>query len=127
MDKQVPGERWRQLRAAAVATTEGQAQYEAGYQQAANYRQTMRLLDGMRRALGISQSELARRMAKAQPTVARLLRHGENPTLATIEETLRGLGLRGRLLIEPAAPDTATLTVEVGNKLVGAEESIPER
>ena len=111
--EQAPGARWKQLRAAAVATPEGQRRYDEGYRRAANYRQTMRLLDEVRRTLGISQSELARRMEKAQPTVARLLTHGENPTLASLEEVLRGLGVRGRLIIEPAEPGQDALTVEV--------------
>ncbi|MBI3974333.1 MAG: helix-turn-helix domain-containing protein [Chloroflexi bacterium] len=73
----------------------------------------MRLLDNVRKSLGISQSELARRMAKSQPTVARLLRHGENPTLVTLAEVLHALGLRGRLVIEEAEPGRSTLTVSV--------------
>ena len=117
MDKHAPGARWRQLRAEAVATPEGRRNYEAGYRRAAGYRQTMRLLDGVRQALGISQSALAQRMEKAQPTVARLLRHGQNPTLASPEEVLRGLGVRGRLVIERAEPGHSALTVEVNEDL----------
>ena len=119
MDKKAPGARWRQLQAEAVATPEGRRNYEAGYRHAVNYRQTMRLLDAVRQTLGISQTELAQRMDKAQPTVARLLRHGQNPTLASLEEVLRGLGVRGRLVIEPAEPGHSALTVEVNTELAG--------
>jgi predicted nucleotidyltransferase len=54
----------------------------------------MRIVDCMRRALAISQNELVRRQDRKQPTVARMLAHGENPALETLSEVLEALGLR---------------------------------
>src|SRR5258708_38566523 len=88
MASEVAGARWRQLRSKTQATVGGRESYEDGYKQAQSYRDTMQLLNGMRAALGISQSELARRLEKSQPTVARLLAHGENPTLSTLDQVL---------------------------------------
>jgi DNA-binding phage protein len=112
-DETGSGSRWRQLRTRVLATPEGQQRYAEGYQRAVSYQQTMALIDVLRRKLGISQSELARRMERAQPTVARLLRRGQNPTLASLEEVLRALGVHGRLIIEPGEADGSALTVEV--------------
>ena len=100
MSTTVPGARWQQLRSRNRSTPEGDRNYQAGYQQAQTYRNTMRLLNGMRSALGITQSELARRLEKSQPTVTRLLSHGENPTLETLDQVLRGLSIRRRLILE---------------------------
>lgn len=116
-----PGARWQQLRARVLASEEGRRAYQAGDRRAATYRQTMRMLDELRQALGITQAELARRMDRSQPTVARLLTQGENPTLASLEEVLRGLGLRGRLIIEEGEPGRGGLTVEVQDGPTGRQ------
>jgi DNA-binding phage protein len=113
MGMSIGGARWRQLRSRALATPEGQRHYNEGYQRTASYQQTMALVNDLRRKLGISQSELARRMERAQPTVARLLSRGRNPTLASLEEVLRALGVHGRLVIEPGTTNECALTVEV--------------
>jgi transcriptional regulator with XRE-family HTH domain len=72
--------------------------------QAADYTETLRVLDRAREALGVSQSELARRLRRKQPTVNRMLRSGTDHTLSTVDAFLRGLGLEGRLRIAKAAP-----------------------
>ena len=113
MPSSTAGARWRQLRSQALATPDGQRRYQEGYQRAVSYQQTMALINELRRRLGISQSELARRMERAQPTVARLLSRGRNPTLASLEEVLRALGVHGHLVIESGASSGSALTVEV--------------
>ncbi len=108
------GGRWAQLRARTLSTPEGTRNYEDGYRQARSYRETMRVLNTLRARLGVTQEELAARMHRRQPTVARLLTRVDNPTLGSLGEVLHGLGLRGRLVIEAAAPgDQDALIVEV--------------
>jgi transcriptional regulator with XRE-family HTH domain len=54
-----------------------------------------------RRTAGLSQQELARRLGTSQPVIARLEREGGNPTVRTLEQTLRATGHRLTLSIEP--------------------------
>ena len=108
------GARWAQLRARTLSTEEGARNYEDGYRQARSYRETMQVLNTLRARLGVTQQELAVRMHRRQPTVARLLTRVDNPTLGSLGEVLHGLGMRGRLVIEAAAPgDQDALIVEV--------------
>lgn len=129
MSTGVPGARWRQLRSRTLSTPEGEQNYQEGYQQAQTYRDTMRLLNTIRAALGISQTELAQRLEKSQPTVTRLLTHGENPTLATLDQILRGLGVRGRLVIETENIDASGigLVVEAKGMPLESYHSQPKR
>jgi len=89
-----------------VATPEGARAYGEGWLKAIDYRDTLRVLDRAREALGVSQSELARRLERRQPTVNRMLRKGTDHTLSTVDAFLRGLGLAGTLKIEKAARRT---------------------
>jgi transcriptional regulator with XRE-family HTH domain len=57
-----------------------------------------------RRSAGLTQAELARRLGVAQPVVARLETHAANPTVETLDRTLRATGHRLALAIEPHAP-----------------------
>jgi ribosome-binding protein aMBF1 (putative translation factor) len=120
MSTNTPGARWRQLRAKTLSTPQGRRSYDEGFQQAQTSRDTMRLIDSIRADLGVSRSELARRLDKSQPTVARLLTHGKNPTLDTVDQVLRNLGIRARLIIETGEPDFCGdgLVVEVKGKPV---------
>ena len=102
-NKRPGGARWAQLRERALATPEGAQAYGEGWLQADNFKDTLRVLDRAREALGVSQSELARRLERKQPTVNRMLRSGSDHTLATVDAFLRGLGLEGKLRIEKAA------------------------
>jgi transcriptional regulator with XRE-family HTH domain len=107
------------LRANTLSSPGRLEAYQEGYGQAQAYRDTMQLLNTVRVALGISQSELARRLERSQPTVARLLAHGENPTLSTLDQVLRSLGARGRLIIEAGTnePDENGLKIELADSL----------
>ena len=57
-----------------------------------------------RRSAGLTQAELARRLGVAQPVVARLETRTANPTVETLDRTLRATGHRLALAIEPHAP-----------------------
>lgn len=102
-DKRPGGARWAQLRERVTATPEGAHAYQEGWLQANDYRETLRVLDRAREALGVSQTELARRLQRKQPTINRMLRSGSDHTLSTVDAFLRGLGLEGKLRIEKAA------------------------
>ena len=101
--KKSGGARWAQLRDRVLATRKGAQAYGEGWLQANDYRDTLRVLDRAREALGVSQSELARRLERRQPTVNRMLRSGSDHSLSTVDAFLRGLGLAGTLRIEKAA------------------------
>jgi DNA-binding phage protein len=62
----------------------------------------IRTMDERRDSLGISKTELARRVGHNEAAVRRLLTAGGNPTLATVVEILMALGLV--LKVEEAAP-----------------------
>ena len=62
----------------------------------------IRTMDERRDSLGISKTELARRVGHNEAAVRRLLTAGGNPTLATVVEILSALGLV--LKVEEAAP-----------------------
>lgn len=59
------------------------------------------LLRHARRRAGLSQAELARRLGTSQAAVAKLERRRANPTVATLERTLRATGHR----LELSAPE----------------------
>lgn len=102
-NKRAGGARWAQLRDRVLATPQGAQAYGEGWLQADDYKDTLRVLDRAREALGVSQSELARRLQRTQPTVNRILRSGSDHSLSTVDAFLRGLGLSGTLRIERAA------------------------
>ena len=102
-NKRSGGARWAQLRDRVLATPQGAQAYGEGWLQADDYKDTLRVLDRAREALGVSQSELARRLQRTQPTVNRMLRSGSDHSLSTVDAFLRGLGLAGTLRIERAA------------------------
>jgi DNA-binding phage protein len=62
----------------------------------------IRIMDERRDSLGISKTELARRVGHNEAAVRRLLTAGGNPTLATVVEILTALGLV--LKVEEATP-----------------------
>jgi transcriptional regulator with XRE-family HTH domain len=68
-----------------------------------------------RRAAGLTQAALARRMGTAQPTIARLERGDyQGYSLATLAKAARALGCRLRVELEPArvsepSPERQTL------------------
>lgn len=106
-NKRPGGARWAQLRERVLATPQGAQAYGEGWLQADDYKDTLRVLDRAREALGVSQSELARRLERKQPTVNRMLRSGSDHSLSTVDAFLRGLGLAGKLRIEKAAPKSS--------------------
>lgn len=111
MDRKVGGARWRQLRERVLARPGAREQYDDARLEIADYRETLRMLDTVRKALGVSQTELARRLRKRQPTISRMLREPTDHGLSTVDELLRGLGLRGTLVIERERSGRAGLGV----------------
>ena len=59
------------------------------------------LIREVRLRSGLTQRELADRLGKAQATVAKLERHGANPTLATLDEAMHATGHRLELRAVP--------------------------
>jgi transcriptional regulator with XRE-family HTH domain len=65
---------------------------------------TASLLKEARKRAGLTQSELGRRLGISQGAVAKLERLRANPTIATLEDALRGTGQRLVLTTEPVRP-----------------------
>ncbi len=61
------------------------------------------LIRSSRLESGLTQAELATRMGTSQAVIARLERHGSNPTVATLDRALRAAG-RTLSLSAVAAP-----------------------
>ncbi len=57
-----------------------------------------------RRAAGLTQAELARRMGTTQSAVARLEREGANPRLATLREAVRATGRHLDVVVDDYPP-----------------------
>lgn len=78
--------------------------------------------------LGISQTELTRHLEKSQPTVARLIAHGEKPTLAILDQVLCSLCARGRLIIDLTEGDTSRngLVVELKGSQLDLSSDRPD-
>jgi transcriptional regulator with XRE-family HTH domain len=62
------------------------------------------LLKDTRHKAGITQAELASRLGVSQAAIAKLERPDANPTIATLEDTLRTVGQRLVLTVEPLRP-----------------------
>lgn len=69
-----------------------------------------RTLTDARRAAGLTQAELARRLGTSQPAVAKLERPGANPTVRTLDRALRASGHRLELGA-PRVPVTVDVTL----------------
>jgi len=68
------------------------------------------LIGDARRAAGLTQAELAERLGVSQSAIAKLEREGCNPTVETLDRTLRAAGFRLQLI----APAWSTATGEPG-------------
>ena len=70
----------------------------------------LQVLEEARKALNVSEKELAERMGVQRPTVTRLFNVAHpNPTLDTIADILRALGLQAEIKISPASPEDAAI------------------
>jgi transcriptional regulator with XRE-family HTH domain len=69
-----------------------------------NVRGVPSLLKDARRRAGLTQDELARRLGVTQASVAKLERHGANPTVDTLDRTLWATGHRLTLDAVPRGP-----------------------
>ena len=56
------------------------------------------LIRDARRAAGLTQAELAARLGISQSAIAKLEREGSNPTVETLDRTLRATGHRLQLI-----------------------------
>jgi len=64
----------------------------------------MGMLEQIRAKRELSKAQIARRMNRHAPAIARLLSGDQaNPTVRTLIELLQAMGLRATLVIEPAA------------------------
>ena len=68
------------------------------------------LIGDARRAAGLTQAGLADRLGVSQSAIAKLEREGCNPTVETLDRTLRAAGFRLQLI----APAWSTATGEPG-------------
>jgi transcriptional regulator with XRE-family HTH domain len=72
----------------------------------------LQVLEEARKALNVSEKELAERMGVQRPTVTRLFNASHpNPTLDTITDILRALGLRAEIKIRPASPEDTAIPI----------------
>src|SRR3977135_3524874 len=74
-----------------------------------------------RRSAGLTQAELARRLGVAQPVVARLETRAANPTVETLDRTLRATGHRLPPAGRPHAPPVATSLIRKALELSPAD------
>ena len=73
----------------------------------------LQVLEEARKALNVSEKELAERMGVQRPTVTRLFNAAHpNPTLDTIADILRALGLQAEIKISPATPEDAPIPIK---------------
>ena len=73
----------------------------------------LQVLEEARKALNISEKELAERMGVQRPTVTRLFNAAHpNPTLDTIADILRALGLQAEIKISPASTEDAAIPIK---------------
>jgi transcriptional regulator with XRE-family HTH domain len=73
----------------------------------------LQVLEQARKALNVSEKELAERMGIPRSTVTRLFNASHpNPTLDTISDILRALGLQAEIKISLASPEDASLPMK---------------
>jgi transcriptional regulator with XRE-family HTH domain len=71
------------------------------------------VLKQARKALNVSEKELAERMGIQRSAVTRLFNASHpNPTLDTISDILRALGLQAEIKISPASPENAAIPIK---------------
>ncbi len=71
------------------------------------------LLQVLEEARNVSEKELAERMGVQRSTVTRLFNATHpNPTLDTISDILRALGLQAEIKISPASPEDASIPIK---------------
>ena len=73
----------------------------------------LQVLEQARKALNVSEKELAERMGVQRTTVTRLFNAAHpNPTLDTISEILRARGLQAEIKVSPASPEDAAIPIK---------------
>ena len=73
----------------------------------------LQLLEQARKTLSISEKELAERMGVQRSTVTRLFNASHpNPTLDTISDILRALGLQAEIKISPASSEKPSIPIK---------------
>ncbi len=73
----------------------------------------LQILEEARKALNVSEKELAERMGVQRSTVTRLFNATHpNPTLDTISDILRALGLQAEIKISPASPEDGPILIK---------------
>ena len=72
----------------------------------------LHILEEARKALNVSEKELAERMGVQRSTITRLFNATHpNPTLDTISDILRALGLQAEIKISPASPEDGPIPI----------------
>jgi DNA-binding XRE family transcriptional regulator len=77
--------------------------FRAAYEDAADLHHTLDRLVARRKALGLSQEEVAKRMGVRQPTVSGFETEGSDPRLSTLQRYARAVEARLRLVVDVPA------------------------
>ena len=73
----------------------------------------LQVLEQARKTLNVSEKELAERMGVQRSTLTRLFNASHpNPTLDTITDILRALGLQAEIKISLANPDSTSIPIK---------------
>src|SRR3984893_372223 len=73
----------------------------------------LQVLEEARKVLNVSEKELAERMGVQRPSVTRLFNAAHpNPTLDTLADILRALGLQAEIKISPASPGDTLIPIK---------------
>ncbi len=73
----------------------------------------LQVLEQARKVLNVSEKELAERMGVQRTTVTRLFNSSHpNPTMDTISNILRALGLQAEIKISPASPEDTAVPIK---------------
>ncbi len=90
------------------------AEVRDGYQEMGAELQLMQALETIRDQQQISKEALAEQMGKKREAVSRLLTgENTNPTLSTIVELLRGLGLTAEIRLRQSEEGESPVTIEI--------------
>ena len=100
----MPSKNWEQIRAARAAADPG---FDEGYEHARVNFELAQLVYDLRTGAGLTQTELARRMATKQPHVARLEGGSISPTIDLLRRLGDALGVRLVLRAEGVATSDA--------------------
>src|SRR5207237_2650835 len=102
-------EAWRRHLEQEYPTPEARAAFEHEVSAVTAVAMMIDAVEQLQAALGVSKAEIARRLGRQRPNVARLFADGANPTLVTWFELLDALGVSVDINLHPRAAGEALL------------------